>query len=61
MDIQTESNDSEFYTSPELEKLSDAVEKIEFPEGGLSGWSTVAGALVSSELLRVSFSLTSRS
>jgi hypothetical protein len=43
MDIQSYTKES--YTTPS--ELSETVEKVEFPEGGLSGWSTVAGASVS--------------
>jgi hypothetical protein len=43
MDSQTESNGD---TIPENKELREAVEKVEFPEGGISGWSTVVGASV---------------
>lgn len=44
MHFQSDSNASN--ASPEKSQFPEAAQTVEFPEGGLSGWSTVAGAFL---------------
>lgn len=55
MHFQSDSNASN--ASPEKSQFPEAAQTVEFPEGGLSGWSTVAGASVFFFLFQLVFHL----